>query len=225
MNGATPLYLDAPFDSPYEVYRIDQSNVTIKGDLYRLDLGQCGVTDLNCSKLPALEVLLLTENPALKTLDLQNNRALRVLQIVRCGISSLETKDLAQLTHYYAGYSTLQKVDLSKNKLLEVLNVDKLDLTTLDLSGNKMLKSLSCSENKLTLLDLREQGYLEELDCAQNELKRVIFPPCSPLKKINVTQNKLTDLSLGDTPHLEHLACYSNAITPESAHYLLDAIP
>ncbi len=225
VEGATFLYLDAPFDSPYGVYRLNGQEVTIKGNVERLDLGECALKKLDCSQASTLSTLLLVGNPLLTELDVQRNTALKVLQIVRCGIATLNTRPLSELTHYYAGYSALREVDLSQNKRLRVLNVDRLQLREIDVSKNIELEQLSCSENQLVRLSLEHNRNLTEVYCADNLLEEIVLPPASPLKKLDVARNRLTELALGEVPYLEWLFCHSNRIDEQRARSLLMALP
>lgn len=225
VSGATLLYLDAPGDTPYEVYRVDKELITIAGSVAKLDLGDCGVTMLDCSQAPSLTELLLVKNPQLQALDLTANKKIETLQIVGCGIATIDARSLTNLRRLYAGYSALREVDLSQCEKLETLNMDKLQLTELSLASNKRLKSLSCSENNLTELDLSAHPYLEDLDCSRNALTRLTLPQEAPLLRLEASHNKLQSIPLGTYPNLQQLACYDNKIDTLHASSLFASLP
>lgn len=225
ISGATLLYLDAPGETPYEVYRVDKELITIAGNVAKLDLGDCGVTSLDCSKAPELTKLLLIKNPQLQALDLTANKKIETLQIVECGIPTIDARSLTNLRQLYAGYSALREVDLSQCEKLETLNLDKLQLKELSLANNKRLKSLSCSENNLTELDLSAHQRLEDLDCSRNALTLLTLPQEAPFLRIDASHNKLQSIPLGTYPNLQHLACYGNKIDTLHASSLFASLP
>ena len=225
VSGATLLYLDTPGDTPYEVYRIDRSQISITGSISRLDLGDCDITKLDCSSASTLTCLLLVNNPRLQTLDLSANKHLQTLQIVGCGIKDIDLTDLTQLRYLYAGYSALRQIDLSQNRQLELANLDKLHLVALDLGNNEKLRSLSCSENSLPLLDLSAQLVLEDLDCSHNALSQLVLPSTAPLAKLNVSNNRLQTLPLGSLHSLQQITCYGNQIDSLRSTDLFERLP
>lgn len=225
VSGASLLYLDAPGETPYEVYRVDNATITISGRLAKLDLGDCGVTALDCTKAPSLISLLLVNNPELCELELSATKLLETLQIVGCGISTIDIRHLTELRQLYAGYSALHEIELSHCRKLETINLDKLQLTVLNLANNKNLKSLSCSENKLTELDLSAQQSLEDLDCSHNALMLLRLPQTAPLVRMDASHNKLQSLTLGSYPHLQQLSCYGNEIDTLHAGGLFESLP
>lgn len=65
-------------------------------------------------------------------------------------------------------HNTMSTLDISKNVLLESLNVNFLQLTKLDVSKNTLLEYLDCARNKFTTLNLTNNKKLKSLWCNDN---------------------------------------------------------
>lgn len=95
--------------------------------------------------------------------------------------------NLEDLTIYY-GYSEdsdFQNLDISKNKKLKYVDVDKGSLKKLDVSKNPELVGLHCNYNKLTTLDISKNPKLETLHCKNNKLTTLDISKNPELYTIN----------------------------------------
>ncbi len=128
----------------------------------------------------------------------------------------------------------LTKLDVSNNKILEILicplnefgfvdvtkniNLKKLDcdanwLFELDVSNNINLEELRCEGNHIEYLDLSNCKNLKRLYSAMNDLKELDISNNSLLELIYISDNDLTKLDLSNNPKLRILECIQNSIT------------
>lgn len=112
-----------------------------------------------------------------------------------------------------SGQKDLSKLDLDKNKKLEVVECSFCRMKELNVSGAVNLKKLHCSDNKLTNLDLIENHNLEYLYCANNKLTKLSFEKNKKLKGLNCDQNMLTQLDISHNNALTWVSCEKNKIT------------
>ena len=119
-----------------------------------LDVGYCGLTELDLSSLPQLRYLDCYENRELRALDLTGLQSLRGLTCYNCALTELKVASPALLWLF-----------CSDNRL-----------TALDLSGCPGLAELYCSRNRLTSLDISVCPELRILECENND-----FPDLSAI--------------------------------------------
>ena len=140
--------------------------------------------------------------------------------------SDNQIKDLDLLTESQTILKFLQKVDLSKNKLVKLpqivapsivnLNVEENEIAECDFTGHPTLKVLNLNKNKLTSgAGLSGMPVLEELSIQENETLTSLrgMDSMGALKKLNLTGSKLE--SLNDFPHfpaLEELVLDGNSV-------------
>ena len=135
--------------------------------------GTC-IYKLDISKNKELITLACTSYDKITQLDISNNLKLRHLMFYGYGLTELDITNNEALVTLHCNASRLSKIDLTKNLLLEVLDLSvNLNFKEIDISNNKKLKSLDCHANKLKILDISENKELEYLDCSNNELTRL----------------------------------------------------
>jgi internalin A len=201
----------------------------------RLDLGNCGLTDLETQvpelfELTDLEELVLSNehfkwNKATGKLYRisenkgQNNRLsqlpqamakLKQLKILMCGGDSYSPHYDFQWT--ISDYSVIQHLtdlwylDLSWNGITRIENLDKLrDLQELDLSCN----GITCIEN------LDNSPYLHYLDLSWNRITRIEnLDKLTNLQYLDLSRNQITRIeNLDNSTDLQYLYLSENKIT------------
>ncbi len=97
---------------------------------------------------------------------------------------------------------------------LEVLYVDRANLTSLDLSKNTKLKGVDCRFNpKLSSLILGKNKNLEGIDCRGCNLTTLDLTGCPNIDGVFCFSNNLTSLDLSKNPKLQWLRCEGNKLT------------
>ncbi len=153
--GAEAVFGINPFDGgpadDQEVVGLvlEQSTVTIKGDITYISFYDPKLTALDVSKNPVLETLMC-DNNQLTSLDVSKNTALESLVC-----------DNNQLT----------SLDVSKNTALKSLSCEANKMTSIDINHNAKLNVFSCAYNKISSLDISKNPELQFLDCRCNKIK------------------------------------------------------
>ena len=130
-------------------------------------------------ELPALTNFSVTQ-AKISTIDLQHPGTPN-LEILHCGLNSLESLDLSgltKLTQLYCYNNLLTRLDLSHVSNLTYLFCYDNSLTELDLSCLPHLTELECSENSPAELDLSCVPNLAYLFCSENSLAELV-PRCA----------------------------------------------
>ena len=116
------------------------------------------------------------------------------------------------LTSLYCSYQHLSSLDISKNTLLEYVDVRSNQLETLSVSNNTRLKLLDCGYNNLTTLNVSSNTLLENLSCHDNQLTALNVLNNTKLKWIDCALNSLTALNVSNNTLLETLICNNNQL-------------
>jgi subtilisin family serine protease len=135
--------------------------------LTTLRLRRNGLTELNISGNPNLEILRAYEN-VLTHLDVSNNPNLRELWADFNAISTLDVSNNPNLEVLAVGFNALTELDVSNNPNLRYLSIEGAAITELDVSNNPNLRQLNVGRNILTSLDLTSNTRLEYLYVSRN---------------------------------------------------------
>lgn len=108
----------------------------------------------------------------------------------------------------------LEKLDVSKNKKLQVLKCYGNAISKLNLKNNKHLVTLSCSDNYLSELDLSHNKKLKILNCGENKGIRIKGRKnIKSLESLTISDADLTTLNVGIFRNLIRLQCDNNDLT------------
>lgn len=129
-------------------YILTSQTVIVKGNITHFRCWENGLTGLDVSRCPELELLQCDYNQ-LTTLNVSNNSALKYL---------------------FCSNNKLTQLNVSKNTELEVLSCSSNKIASLDTSKNTELEALYCHNNKLTSLDVGKNTELYDLDCHLNKI-------------------------------------------------------
>jgi hypothetical protein len=204
--------------------KITSLNLSQNKELTKLDCSSNRLTSIDLSQNIALTTLDCSTN-RLTILNVGKNKALTHLTsngsskddstIIQQGL--LTSIDLSQnIALEYLDFKYNEKVvgfDVSKNKNLLYLNVDRNGLTNIDFSANTLLKTLSCEANKLTSLDVSKYPALETLVCDFNQIKSIDVSQKITLKHLSISGNQLISLDISKNLALERLYCDTNQLT------------
>lgn len=171
-------------------------------NLNDLDCSYSHITTLDLSQYPNLRKLKCTGTPLLTSINLTQNDS---------------------LTNLNAGsYSTngtgCDTIDLSNNKILKLLNVGGVNLTTLVLPAGNSLKQIQVLSSAMTDLDITPCLGLEFLDCSNSPLLTKLELSMQNIKFMNLYCNNTNidsldvsnipvfkDLLVDDNPNLIYL--------------------
>lgn len=144
----------------------------------------------------------------LATLEVDND-------MTQSGINRLTSLDLSgnpALVSLVCSSNSLNRLTLTSNHALEVLNCSDNALTSLNLSGNTLLGDLDCSNNGLRSLDISSNTALRRLDCSDNILTSLNVSRNAALQDINCADNDLTSLNVSGNTAITRLDCSSNSL-------------
>lgn len=215
------LFLSELYCQNNKITSLDLSKNTA---LTKLNFSYNNLTNIDLSQNIDLKELDCSAN-RLTNLNVRNNKGLT--RLIASGSSQdpyntkqqglLTSIDLSQnLALEFLDFSYNEKVvglDVSKNKNLWYINVNRNALTNIDFSANTLLKTLSCEANKLTSIDLSKYPVLEVLICDFNQIKSIDLSKNNTLKHLSIIGNQLTSLDVTKNSELERLYCGSNQLT------------
>lgn len=105
----------------------------------------------------------------------------------------------------------LNNIDLSRNKLLEVIYCFNNDnLSSINVNGCTELITLECWCNNLSQLNVTNNTKLEKLDCQYNNLSQLNLGNNIKLKNLDCTYNNLTQLDISKNTDLKYFTCRLN---------------
>ena len=119
----------------------------------------------------------------------------------------------------------ISSINLSKNTLLNTLDMTNNQLTTLDLSKNLVMENLYVEGNQLTALDVSNHSALRHLECANNQLTTLDLSNKPNLEDLTCDNNKLTALDFSETPVIYNLSCFNNKIKGTAMDKLVNSLP
>ncbi len=228
-NGYTTGYLEL------KGTRIDGhasgTQVTLYGNIAGLNLDGFGevaewfglwdnhVTGIDLSNAPGLKFLSAYWNP-IESIDLSGCPAMEVLDLSYTALKDLDVTclpGLLSLEAYAAGededgINNLNSIDLTKNPLLQNLNIKNNRLTAIDLTKNPHLVWVNICGNPVGTVDLAQNPYIEELDAMNCALTSLDLTAQTQLVDLSVDNNELTSLDLSKNTKLETLMISNNPL-------------
>ena len=139
------------------------------------------------------------------------------LKDLRCGqgnqLSFLDVSQNKMLEILYCRENLLTELNLEQNTALKELDCSSNNLERLNLSHLPNLFALSCSYNSIEELDLSGNLELEELNCSGNQLGKLELSKNTQLKIVICNKNNLDSLDVSKNTQLEYLWCTGNYIT------------
>lgn len=118
------------------------------------------------------------------------------------------------------GFTALQKLDCSRNKIsainvtgcssLNTLNISRNIISNLDLTGCSALVKLDCYKNRLTNLDLSAPTSIKNLNCSNNLFVELNVSAAPTLQTLNVQGCHLEVLKVDSCENLVNLVISQN---------------
>ena len=176
--------------------------------------------DLNGNGKISLQEALNVKEVRLSSADVKTLQGLEFLEnLVTLRISPdgrvITGYNTVNGTYYYEleKPGSIKYINTSKNKKLETLICNGLQLESLDLAENVNLITLECRFNHLTSLDISNSIMLSELDCEFNNISSLDLTNNTSLVSLRCTSNQLTSIDLSRNTSLTILMCGQNGIS------------
>ena len=208
-----------------------QSNVTINwGD-------NTGAQEITASLIDGEEALsqeLIIDHTYL-------NSGIYNVTLTASGITRLEMPNNSILGINLSNATLIESLDLSENKLeelvftknsslkdldcssnyLSTLNLSVLSLQVLNCSGNNLtsliipntITELNASNNELEVINLSNMSNLRILECSDNYLQSIELTNCRNLEVINVINNFISTINFANNENLKEINCTSNNLS------------
>ena len=159
--------------------------------------GGLNVKYVDVSSCKSLATLTLSGNP-IETLVLPpNGSELKVLQLAGNRLKTLDILDLTKLSQFTASNGTLQYIYSIPSELI-TLNLSGNKLTDLIIPSDSKLKTLNLKNNMLRNLEIEGEAYngLETCILEGNQLESLDLAAFVKTKLINVSNNPLKSIEL-----------------------------
>ncbi|MCL1998514.1 MAG: leucine-rich repeat domain-containing protein [Turicibacter sp.] len=165
--------------------------------LTNLNLAQNNLATFTASGQGNLSNLDVSFNPTLSALSLSNMNGLTTVSAFNI--------EWAQ--------GILSNTTFQNLPLLNTLDIQWNNLSTLDLRNLGGLQNLNASNNNLATVLLDGSTSLQNLNLAFNRLSNIVIPPSSGLNTLQLQQNLLTAFSVAGFPNLQNLSLSHNYIS------------
>ncbi len=116
------------------------------------------------------------------------------------------------INHIDCQANQIEKLDLSKNRDLFVLQCCSNRLKNLDISQNFLLQEITCYDNKLEHIDVSNNKNLTRLSIFDNNIKELDLSQNRKLNILQCTRNNLRKIDLTNNPNLAHFDINGNEI-------------
>ena len=204
---------------------IDQIKFSDQLGLKILNLEHNSLQALNIDKLQKLQVIYLEDNPFTAATPLMIGRLpnLQVLEVTQIGhISpSFTLKNFPKLVSFDAYHTlSLTSCDPTGCENLRRLSLDMTSVSSVDLSKNPLLEVLNISDSRIKNLDLSRSGKIKQLYASHSsgsvntdiKFDNIDVTRCPLLTIFYCDGNNLTNLNLTRNPELFTFSCARNKL-------------
>ncbi|TVZ56290.1 putative secreted protein (Por secretion system target) [Lutibacter sp. Hel_I_33_5] len=151
-----------------------------------------------------------TLNGRVPTSDIEN---ISELSPIAKGISDLTgIQDFKSLKSLKVDSNNITKIDVTKNTLLESLDISKNKIVSIDVSNLLKLKSFISFDNLITNINFSENKDLETISLSRNSIKTIDVSSNENLTSLLIQKNNLTELDLLKNKKLKNLTINFNQI-------------
>ena len=179
------------------------------------------LTEVECTKNPALTKIDLSGFPELKTvrchdnalndLNVDNCSALEALDCDNNNLTNLDVSKVSNLKYLSCNTNRLSNLDTTKCTKLQILDCSKNQLTKLD-ARNSADIFLLCNNNQLTNDNLLfDVNRIIKLDCSYNQLTSAEkLSKMGRCVNLDFSYNDVNYISVDNMPELYELRCNNN---------------
>ncbi len=141
------------------------------------------------------------------------------------GITSIDTKNAAELKEILCSYNAIEHLDLSANKELSAVICTHSGLKSLNVAGADKLTYIGCENNNLTELNLKSNLELNHLAVSNNSLRSLDIAANTKLKNLFCENNELSALNVRGLEALIYVNCFGNKIKGQAMTDLMNGLP
>lgn len=116
--------------------------------------------------------------------------------------------------------ATIRTIDLTQNKALRALYMQRVQVPTLVLTDLPALEEVYLNNGALTSLEVAGLPQLTRLDVVENALTTLSVTDCPALSQLHANGNRLTGVTLSELPKLMILNLYGNRLASIEVSHL-----
>lgn len=137
---------------------------------------------------------------------------IKELDCSNCSLSGLDVSKCTKLKTLYCNKNAIKKLNISKNKQLELLNCMNNKISSLDLDENQKITEVYCDSNRLKKVDVMANKQLKILSVSDNKIKKIEVGSLKKLVEIYCDRNNIRKLDVSGNKKLVTLNCYKNRL-------------
>lgn len=189
-------------DTEFEAYFSSTQGIEYLKNLKKFAAPMAGITDIDVSQNPKLQILDLNYNEELDTIDVSSNANLRILDISTTKISNVDVSQNPDLKWLYCYDSQIDSIDVSHNSKLKRLDLARTAISNIDISNNPKLQALNIEETNVSSINTSQNRDLYEFYFKDTTISQVDFSKNWNLAQVWASGTKLTSL---DVSHCRNL--------------------
>lgn len=165
------------------------------------------ISSVDVSKLPSLEVFAMGNNKAITALDFSGNTNLREIHMTSCSnLESVNISNNIELTNLSFSNCGLKTLNVSNNKEIQILNLNKIKVTSLDLTGlTKLTQVVTTEAGSIANLILGNHPSLVTLHTSYTALSSINVTSCPALTSLRCGATNITTLDISNCRVLDEL--------------------
>lgn len=189
-------------DTEFEAYFSSTQGIEYLKNLKKIAVPMAGITSIDVSSNPKLQILDVNYNEELTSIDVSNNKELRILDVSTTKISKLDVSQNPDLKWLYCFDSPISSIDIRSNTKLKRLDMARTPITSIDVSNNPKLQALNIEETGVSSIDTNKNRDLYEFYFKETPISEVDFSKNWNLAQIWASGTKLTNI---DVSHCRNL--------------------
>ncbi len=160
------------------------------------------LTALDVSRLPNL-IRLWLQHTGITDLDFSNHPAIQLVSIqgeedAVDKMNSLNLQNCATLENVDIRYTTIKSLSMKHLPIVRTLMMLNNDITTITIDDCEEFNDITCDHNVLGTLSLTNNPQLRAVNCEDNRLQVLIADNCPVLGQVQAFNNRLMWLDLKD---------------------------
>lgn len=189
-------------DTEFEAYFSSTQGIEYLKNLKKLTVPMAGITSIDVSGNPKLQILDVNYNEDLSSIDVSHNKELRILDVSTTKISQLDVSQNPDLKWLYCFDSPISSIDVHNNTKLKRLDMARTPITSIDVSNNPKLQALNIEETDVSSIDTSQNRDLYEFYFKETPISKVDFSKNWNLAQIWASGTRLTSI---DVSHCRNL--------------------
>jgi Leucine-rich repeat (LRR) protein len=176
------------------------SGIEIFEDLESLSVSSFILEDekIDLSKNTKMRNLHIKRAPKLKSFDVNNFVNLQYLILTNTSVDNLDLSKNKKLRTLYCFKNKLKGIDIRSNNEISSLQINENEISNLDLSYSNSLVDLNVSDNPLASLSINDN--LKGLDISNTKLNFSVIKYPTALETLDLSDNNIEKLDLNTFP-------------------------